>query len=532
MAPEQRDSTYVEPPYRLTTIEQIRAAIKTPPPGFTRTHMGRVQRLASQVRLQSPPALSVLPQTITLRLYQFRTQLVRVSHMDIRTSAELSLERDPALFAPYMPFVQRIARESDLVSFLSNLLADEADGGLLPGRVRDQLREQLTQARYHLVVRTMANHLRSLCKALLKSGAGDREQVRKFRFLLLAHTLFAVGNDDVLNLIRKGLEEGPNSVTLHNGMAELLFRRVPIMLYKRVLRPQAPIESFVRRLEHMRLTVYQRNALTTMVRAAADQETWARRLRAAERAARTFQIPEDEQVRLLGMLGNLQVELTRAHQLFEEVVLEQPLRPLCAAYRQHPLALGVKVHFTVQMRRFLCTAERLVLYPTKDYMDLLKGRFSSDCTSEAKLALAHLSEPRFFNMRIFRNQEWIGNFYCLDLGDVAKAIVIDRIQIPRTVPAVYHQFFPVLSRAFERVLRKTPYRYVMIAPDVSNHLHVRRLLAAYIRSRRPKSLELTDLPGLRRSFESFSGERPRFYVLVDLEELQRARQEARRSRPV
>lgn len=73
---------------------------------------------------------------------------------------------------------------------------------------------------------------------------------------MLAHTLFAVGNEDVLNLIRQGLGEGLDSISLHNGMAELLFRRVPLMLRNRLLRARVPIETLVPRLEQMQLTVY------------------------------------------------------------------------------------------------------------------------------------------------------------------------------------------------------------------------------------------------------------------------------------
>lgn len=174
MAPEPRQAAYAQSPYRLTTFEQVEAAVQTPPPGFTRAEMSKVVDLAPKLRLRPPPALSALPDCLKLRLYQSRRQAVRVPRMEIRTTAALSLERDPTPFGAYLPLVERIAREQHLGSFVSNLLAGDENAGPLRGEVRARLAKQLSRRRYHLVVRTMASHLRSLCKALLKSGVRQR----------------------------------------------------------------------------------------------------------------------------------------------------------------------------------------------------------------------------------------------------------------------------------------------------------------------------------------------------------------------
>ncbi|MBC7186455.1 MAG: hypothetical protein H5U38_05420 [Calditrichaeota bacterium] len=515
MTPQETPLAYLSPPYRITTWEELQAALVTPPPGFNPKDMRRLANLARGLTVTAPPALAVLHPRIRLKAYQLRTtELVRIPRMQVKTTAALALEQNSADFAPYHASLERIVGARELGSFVANLLGCEEGAALFSDEVRAKLSAYLDPHRRHLLVRAFATHLRTLCKHLIEGGTHDAQRIAAFRTLLLAYTAFGLGNEDVLDAVRQGLAEGKESFAFQNAVAELLFCRVPRMLYSRLLRPQVPIESFVRRLEKVELTVYQRNALTSMVRRAVEPENIARRLGAAERAVRVFRIDEGEKTRLLGMLRNLRTELTRARQLYEQLVLEKNLVQLSKVYR--PQSYGTKVHFTTEIRRVLYRKDFLDLYPTKDYLDLLKGHISSDCTSEANLARRHLAEPRFFNMRFFRGRAWIGNVYCLDFGDVARALVIDRIQIPRSNNALYLQFFPLLARALRRSLRRSTYRYVLVSSNVSNNDHIRRLLTAYVRATHPARVELPAPAGLAGSFECFRNGRSRFYVLVDV----------------
>ncbi|MBN2492185.1 MAG: hypothetical protein JXQ29_15165 [Planctomycetes bacterium] len=91
----------------------------------------------------------------------------------------------------------------------------------------------------------------------------------------------------------------------------------------------------------------------------------------------------------------------------------------------------------------------LVLYPCKDYHDLLKGQHSGDCTREHELAARHLRNPRFLNLRIFHGDSWIGNVYVLDYTATHRTIVLDRIQLQRSaalLPAGFlGDFLPELN---------------------------------------------------------------------------------------
>ncbi len=513
MEPEQELPLYLRPPYRLVTMEDVQAAITMPPPGFTAAQMRRLASRARNLKPQAPPAMVVLPPKISLRLYRFRTRVARTPRPEVLSAAACALSHDVTALARYIGPVQEMASEPHLASFLQRALLEQNGSGMIHKELRDRLVALLHQGRYHLLVRSLGSYLRALCKHILKSGPGDGQVLAELRRLLLAYTLFAVENDDVLTALRRAMAEGSNSPMLRGAVAELILWRARQAVYLRILRPQIPIEAFVRKLDRLELTVYQRNALTTMVRRAAGPESIARSLGAAERAARLFRIAPRERTRLLGMLQNLRSELTKACDFYERYILEKDLVPLCRLYR--PQVFSVPRDF-MSVRRSLYLRERLDLYPTKDYLDLLKGKISEDCTSEPELARAQLAEPRFFNLRMFSGNEWVGNIYCLDFGDPWRALVIDRIQVPRRFSTLYEQFFARLARAFRRLLRGSTYRYVLVPRDISNHDHIRALLAAHVRATRPATLGLPASSQLAAAFESFKGSRPRFYVLVDL----------------
>jgi hypothetical protein len=91
--------------------------------------------------------------------------------------------------------------------------------------------------------------------------------------------------------------------------------------------------------------------------------------------------------------------------------------------------------------------ETLTLYPCKDYHEYLKGHYSKDCTAGHDLAGSHLLNPRFANLRIFRDDRWIGNIYLLDYTTQNNTLVIDRIQIRPTKELLLMDFFPKFMRS-------------------------------------------------------------------------------------
>jgi hypothetical protein len=422
------------------------------------------------------------------------------------------LDMDTTVFASYMHMLEEMASAPHLTSFLAEPLAGPEDPGAVHAELRSQLANDVRHGRYHLVPTSLRRYLLALCKYIIKSGAVDGRLVVEFRRLLLAYILFGPGNGDVLAAVRRAIAQGTNSTELKWLTAEFLFYRVPRVLYQRFLRPRIPIEAFVRRLDKIELTVYQRNALTGIVRRA-ESGTFEYELDVAERAVRLFRIRPEERTRLSGMLQNLRIELRRARLLYEEIVLDEALVPATEWYRQR--VWGQREIVTYEKKR-IYRREHLDLYPTKDYLDLLKGEVSHDCTTGVRLARAHLAEPRFFNLRVFWGKEWIGNIYCLDFGTPLNALVIDRVQIPCRTVALYQRFFWGLAGAFRRVLHDSRYRYVLVPEDISNHESIQGLLRLWVATTHPTRMEVLDSPKRAEAFESFQSSRPHFLVLAEL----------------
>ncbi|MGQ9854886.1 MAG: hypothetical protein ACUVTG_15980 [Candidatus Oleimicrobiaceae bacterium] len=109
------------------------------------------------------------------------------------------------------------------------------------------------------------------------------------------------------------------------AVAELILWPLRQAVRQRLLMPRIPGEAFVRKLDRVKLTVHQKNALTTIVRRAVRPESIDRSLKAAEGAARLFRITPHERTRLLGRLQNLRSELTKAGDFYEQYVLDRAL---------------------------------------------------------------------------------------------------------------------------------------------------------------------------------------------------------------
>ena len=128
--------------------------------------------------------------------------------------------------------------------------------------------------------------------------------------------------------------------------------------------------------------------------------------------------------------------------------------------------------------------ETLMLYPAKDLGELMKGETSHDCSAELSLAVAHLRHPRFFNIRIFRESEWIGNVYVLDYSD-RGAIILDRIQIQNLTDFMPVRFFSSFMDTLSEKAKFEPSVRVLAPSAISNFPTVQESYESY-RKKRPR----------------------------------------------
>ena len=148
----------------------------------------------------------------------------------------------------------------------------------------------------------------------------------------------------------------------------------------------------------------------------------------------------EEMLRLANILSNFFEKLHSFEGFFQKLCSSARINDLhtlfCEKLRTRKIdveSLTARVVFT--------------LYPCKDMHDFLKGSYSCDCSGDADLAAAHLLNPRFFNIRIFQNEKWIGCIYMLDFTD-RGVLLLDRIQIGTQRAFILINFFPSFIKQF------------------------------------------------------------------------------------
>jgi hypothetical protein len=150
----------------------------------------------------------------------------------------------------------------------------------------------------------------------------------------------------------------------------------------------------------------------------------------------------------------------------------------------------------IRTRTHLAT---LTFYPTKDFMDMCKSRFSGDCTS-ASLSEQQLATPEFFNIRIFRQDVWIGNIYMLDYTASHGVLLVDRVQIPRKFDASYLNFFGHLREIFQEMFSSVEYQKVLLPIRISNHGSIQKAWNQYRKKLKNERIDLPATSG--KHFES------------------------------
>ena len=148
----------------------------------------------------------------------------------------------------------------------------------------------------------------------------------------------------------------------------------------------------------------------------------------------------------------------------------------------------------------------LDFYATKDLFDLVKAKFSKDCT-DTYLGERQLMTDRFFNIRIFRKQKWVGNIYMLDFCDQHASLIVDRIQMPRERKALYHRFFEDLKEVLIEMFKDVHYGYILMPVKISNHGTIQKIYNQYRKKLTKKEMLIS--PRMDQ-FESIAGNT--FYV--------------------
>jgi len=160
------------------------------------------------------------------------------------------------------------------------------------------------------------------------------------------------------------------------------------------------------------------------------------------------------------------------------------------------------------------TIEGMTLVPSKDWLEMMKGMISSDCTDEPANAWKHLGVTEFFNLRVYDSEKWIGNIYCLDTTATTGDLVIDRVQFPKKYDKRWN-LFTALQAVCGKFVHEGLCKRVVCPTRISNHIEIQKTWESFVN--RKRLAVVLNLLENSRKFRSFEGvwKRPGLNVLVE-----------------
>ncbi len=354
---------------------------------------------------------------------------------------------------------------------------------------------------------------------------------------LVALTVFDPRNDDVLLALRTEKTD-ENTVIQQNAVAEILFCRLPRIIHGLF---SITTSSLIRKLslKMSRLQLSSRHIMNLMgyFNHKTVPDDLFKTLDRICGVAVKMSIPQESKDRLLDYIDSMKKNMKRAPLVYRTIFLSPELetcrklyqparllvltekkkenpspkletsRKLCQSASVPVVTKKKKENLKEKTVRQYTRVKTLDFYATKDFFDLVKARYSKDCT-ETYLGERQLMTKHFFNIRIFRKEKWIGNIYMLDFCDERACLIIDRIQMPRERKALYHRFFDDLKEVLIEMFKDVHYCQILMPLKISNHGTIQKIYNQYRKKLAKK--EMLIFPRMDQ-FESIDGKT--FYVL-------------------
>jgi len=450
---------------------------------------------------------------------------------NIREAVNLPFVNQYPLILESIPWIDDIVRNKDIFSFFLNFPPDVRKHLLL---------EQGVSSPGSMYASMMAIHklLKKCLVVYVKAQKTTTLSLIQLRQSLVALTVFDLRNEDVLLALRT--EKTDENIPLQqNALAEVLFSRLPIIIHGLLF---IPTGSLMRKLSLKMHSLKLSSRHIMNLKGYFNQKTMPDDLPGILdricRVAVKMSIPQESKDRLVDYIDSLKKNMERAPLVYRTLFLSHELETCRKLYQPTRLPVAterneeiirpkpetsrkinqparvpviakkkekaLKEKTTPQLTR----VKTLDFYATKDFFDLVKAKFSKDCT-DTYLGERQLMAPRFFNIRIFKKEKWTGNIYMLDFCDPFASLIVDRIQMPRERKALYHQFFDDLKEVLIEMFEDVPYRYILMPLTISNHGTIQKIYNQY----RKKLTKIENwIEPQMEEFESLNGTKT-FYVL-------------------
>lgn len=490
------------PPYRLNTVDDVKCFVAD----SRRQSYRNMLKFARGTKIRRPPVLSRMPEKVSLKVYDIRRDVRKIVE-DVRIVYDLESATDilREVRKNFLKVVKNAPENYfDMVPQQVGRLKVFLGGGAW--NETSSHPKSITQRAVALIDEYAA--LYALLSDLLKRSINTKnEAARKLLkdtlLLLLAYQreTFQLDHNTIENL--SSLDD--NSSLLLAETNKIFGQRLDDEKRK-VFNPC--LYSYLGKVKGKALQVrcppfFKQNVLVLMDELAEHRDI----KRARHKWKKLVDVYRDkisagQLKKMKSLLDNFLSKLRQFDDFFNVTLRAGEIKDIYKMY-------GRPTVRTVITQETVATGVELVLYPCKDYHDFLKGHYSGDCTTRMNLAAGHLLNKRFFNIRIFRGTDWIGNIYCLDYTDRDNALIIDRIQIERSTQLMPVKFFP---RFMDVVLKKLlPGGHVAVLgpPRISNYKSIEKSYASYVAGKQAMKFKFA-----RKDVDFACSGRTRLYVLA------------------
>jgi hypothetical protein len=491
----------LEIPYRLETFEDITNALHGEI--IRVTDYQRLLLFAEKTALHKPQALVKAKKKVSKEFIKVDVDERKIRDVKINFSqlANLPLIAQYPLIMESIPWINDIICHQNLFHFFHSFPLEIRKRSLLepfPETIVSMY--SAAQAIRRLLKRELIVYVKAQ-----KTSTLSLDQLKKG---LVALTVFEPSNEDVL-LALKTEKTGVDIPVHQNAMAEILFVRLPHTIQGLLTRNVNSLAQHLSlKMSHLNLSSRHIMNLMGYVNKKMTSDDLYKALNRIDGVAAKISIPQESKNRLHDYIASMKKNMDRAPLVYRALFLTPELELCQTLYRPTQVMQSAETITERTIRRYTKSAT-IDFYATKDFFDLIKARFSSDCT-DTYLGERQLMTPCFFNVRIFKGQKWIGNIYMLDFCEGHNALIIDRIQVPRERKALYHQFFDCLKEVLIEMFEDVRYQYILMPLKISNHATIQTVFNAY-KTTLTKKVNFIDSAFADR-FESL-GEKKTYYVL-------------------
>jgi len=494
------NNSCIEIPYRIESVEDIRRAMNNNLLNMSLDYR-YLLTLARSTVLQYPPAFSQAKKKVTKDFIKIREEMIHdIAYHQVDN---LSIIDHYPLIVNSIPWIHEIACHENLFQFLQ----------LFPVKIQKHCQIEPipdSPSEMYSAVLAMRRFLRREMLIYLKTKKTTSLSLKQLKQILVALSIFEPNNDDILHALKKDKSNGSDSALHQNAMAELLFARLPNTVRGLMTKDANSLaKKMSSKMTSFNFSSRQIINLMGYVKPHMTFEDLYKALGRIDSVAMRLSIPQESKNKFHSYIESLKRNIEHAPALYRAIFLSREL-DICQKLYKPTRVLQCETTLKERIVKRYTLLNTLDFYPTKDYFDFFKGKISNDCTGNG-LSEKHLLTPHFFNIRIFKGKDWLGNIYMLDFCQEHGTLIIDRIQIPRELNVFYHQFFDYLRDVLIEMFEDVPYKVILMPIAISNHATIQQIFNGH-KKKLSKKVKLLDSP-YATYFESLKGKKNTYYML-------------------